>query len=93
MGSHGQRLLKNESSAEISSLITLHYLLLRIADVHSSYEPTEDLQMETLKAEVNIQMFQHEIQEWRTSVPMSIRNMRTLIPDCVWSSFCLSPEL
>ncbi len=66
---------------EITSLLTLHRLAQRIADVHSTFEPNEhppmDPEMEALNAEVNIQMFQHEIQEWRKSVPMSIRNLRT----------------
>jgi len=77
MCSHGQSLLQDESSVEISSLVKLQRLAQRIADVHSSYEPKGDPQMETLNAEVNIQMFQHEVQEWRQSTSTLVRNLRT----------------
>jgi len=91
MGSHGQYLLQKESSAEITSLLTLHRLSQRVAEVHSTFETNEhppmDPEMEALNAEVNIQMFQHEIQEWRKSVPMSIRNLRTLITNFTCSHF------
>jgi hypothetical protein len=79
MDSHGQSLVQDEGSAEISSLVKIQRLAERIAEVHSSDEPRGDPQMEALNAEVNIQMFQHELQEWRDSTSPSIRNLRMLI--------------
>jgi hypothetical protein len=79
MDGHGQSLLQDESSAEISSLIKLQRLAERIAEVHRSSEPKGDLQMEALNAEVNIQMFQHEVQEWRKSIATLVRNLRMLL--------------
>jgi hypothetical protein len=79
MDSHGQNLVQDESSAEISSIVKIQRLAERIAEVHSSYEPKGDSQMEALNAEVNIQMFQHELQEWRDSTPTPIRNLRMSI--------------
>lgn len=86
MDSHGQSLLQGESLAEISSLVKLQRLAQRIAEVHSSYdrEPNADPQMEALNAEVNIQMFQHEVHEWRKSVSLSIRNLRTFTLSRLW---------
>jgi hypothetical protein len=77
MDSYGQSLVLNESSAEISSLIKLQRLSKRIAEAHSSEEPKGDPRMEALNSEVNIQMFQYELQEWRNSTPLLIRNLRT----------------
>lgn len=76
MDSHGQSLVQGESSSEISSLIILQRLAKRIAEVHSSDQPKGDPQMEALNAEVNIQMFQHELQEWRVSTSAAIKNLR-----------------
>jgi hypothetical protein len=93
MDIHGQSLLLEESSAEISSLVKLQRLAERIAEVHSSNEPKGDPQMEALNAEVNIQIFQHEIQEWRNSTSAPIRNLRTLILNSlcgIESFFCVS---
>ena len=79
MDSYGQSLVLHESSAEISSLIKLQRLSKRIAEAHSSEEPQGDPQMEALNSEVNIQMFQYELQEWRNSTPLLIRNLRTYL--------------
>jgi hypothetical protein len=79
MDSYGQSLVVHESSAEISSLIKLQRLSKRIAEAHSSEEPQGDPQMEALNSEVNIQMFQYELQEWRNSTPLLIRNLRTYL--------------
>lgn len=77
MDSYSQSLVLQESSAEISSLIKLQRLSKRIAEAHSSEEPQGDPQMEALNSEVNIQMYQYELQEWRNSTPLLIRNLRT----------------
>jgi hypothetical protein len=79
MDSHGKSLLQEESSAEVSSLVKLQRLAERIAEVHQSFELKGDPQMEALNAEVNIQMFQHEVQEWQKSVPTHVRNLRKLL--------------
>jgi hypothetical protein len=76
MDNHGQALVQNESSAEISSLIKLQRLAERVAENHSSKESTSDAQMEALTAEVNIQMLLNELQEWRMSTPDAIRSLR-----------------
>lgn len=75
MDSYGQSLVLQESSAEISSLIKLQRLSKRIAEAHSSEEPQGDPQMEALNSEVNIQVYQYELQEWRNSTPLLIRNL------------------
>jgi hypothetical protein len=90
MDSHGQSLVQGESSSEISSLIRLQRLAERIAEVHSSDEPKGDPQMEALNAEVNIQMFQHELQEWRISTSTAIKNLRKCI--CLMIYYYVHPS-
>jgi hypothetical protein len=91
MDNYGQSLVLQESSAEISSLIKLRRLSERIVEAHSSEEPQEDTQMEALNSEVNIQIFQYELQEWRNSTPMLIRNLRTSLTFLRTLLFSLCP--
>jgi hypothetical protein len=92
MDSHGQALVQDESSAEIASLVKLLRLAERIVETHASKESTGDPQMEALTAEVNIQMFLNELQEWRRSTPDIVKNMRMFVlislsdRICLWSN-------
>lgn len=79
MDSHGQALMLNEPSSEVYSLVKIQRLAERIAETHAMKEPTGDPEMDALTAEVNVQMYQNELQEWRNTTPDSIRNLRKCI--------------
>jgi len=76
MDTHGQALVQDESSAEISSLVKLQRLAERVAEIHSTKEFIGDPQIQAVSAEVNVQMLLNELQEWQRSTPDVIRNMR-----------------
>ena len=78
MESNDQILLQDERSEEVASLVQLQRLAERVAESHSAIEPAGDPQMEAITAEVNAQMFQNELDQWRGSTPDVIRNLRTL---------------
>lgn len=65
-----------EEPSEIHSLVKLRRYSERIAELHSTKKPADDLQDDAFMAEVNVQVFKGELENWRAATPDSIRNMR-----------------
>jgi len=91
MESNDQILLQDERSEEVASLVQLQRLAERVAEFHSAIEATEDPQMATITAEVNTRIFRNELDQWRSSTPDVIRNLRMLSfrssRSIIWASF------
>lgn len=77
MDLHGQALMEDERPNDVYSLLKLVRLTERIGELHASKQPMADPQMESFNAELNVQMFSGELQEWRSSTPDHIKNLRT----------------
>ncbi|KUJ19262.1 uncharacterized protein LY89DRAFT_731670 [Mollisia scopiformis] len=75
MDVHGEVLMLDEHSPEIYSLVKLQRIAEKIMMWHSSKQPAGDSQMDALNAEVNIQIFLNELNEWRHSTNDVIRNL------------------
>lgn len=87
MDERGEALLQNEShgdfnSSDIISLVKLQHLTERIGQVHMSKQPEmSEYQDSSLVAEMNIQLFLNELDEWRTNTSDEIKNLRRLLFD------------
>jgi hypothetical protein len=73
MDTYGISLLERDCPDEIYALVKLLHLIERIAGVQrmkatGSFDLTNDM---------NIQIFMNELQEWRASTSIEIRNRRT----------------
>jgi hypothetical protein len=76
MDTRGKELLQDENSTDIYSMVKLQRLAERIAEMHSSNQLAVDLHMQALSAEMNIQLFLDELQEWRASMSGAVRTSR-----------------
>ncbi|EHK99854.1 hypothetical protein M7I_4256 [Glarea lozoyensis 74030] len=80
MDDHGRALLRSSPSCDFFALVQLQHLRERIAKIHLSKTPAADYKMEAINAEMNIQIFLNELQDWSESVSEDIRNLRKPIP-------------
>ena len=76
MDVHGESLLQNEVSNEVASLVKLQRLAERIAELHTTKQPVYDPHMNSLTAEMNVQIFLNEVQEWRRVTTDEIKSHR-----------------
>lgn len=76
MDTHGLSLLQHDNSDEIYSLVKLTHLMERIDGAHKMKEKASY----NLAADMNIQIFLNELQEWRATTATEVRNMRTSHP-------------
>jgi hypothetical protein len=82
MDDRGEALLLHEAhrdpqSINIISLVKLQHLTERIGEVHMSKSQASDYADASLLAEMNIQMFLSELQQWRSSTSDDIKHLRT----------------
>lgn len=76
MDDHGRALLQSSPSCNFFALIQLQYLRERIVKVHLAKTPVADSRMEAINAEMNIQIFLNELQDWNESTNEDVRNLR-----------------
>jgi hypothetical protein len=76
MDTRGEELLQDENSTDIYSMVKLQRLAERIAEMHTSNQLAVDLHMQALSAEMNIQLFLNELQEWGASTFGVVRTSR-----------------
>lgn len=75
MDAHGVSLLQSGVPDEIISLVRLLHLIERISNLHRS---KKDVSYDST-ADMKIQIFLNELQEWRARIPDGIRNSRTFL--------------
>lgn len=69
--------LDEEEQVDVRALVNIHRLMERISIVHSKkLEGSEDLGF-GLSPDLNVQIFNNELDEWRRITPDSVRNLRT----------------
>jgi hypothetical protein len=83
MDTHGESLLQTEASNEVTSLVKLQRLAERIAELHTTKQPVYEPHMNSLTAEMNIQIFSNEVHEWRRATPEETKNLRMSPKYCV----------
>ncbi len=76
MDEHGASLVNSEHSEEINSLVKLQRFVEKIRDLHTAKQPSGDPQTEALDAEVNIQVFLNELEQWRMTTTELTKNLR-----------------
>jgi hypothetical protein len=79
MDAHGESLMEKERPAPVHSLVKLQRLNERISELHNNKQLTEDPHLDSLNAELNVQIFMNELQEWRGSIPDEVSNLRMYI--------------
>jgi hypothetical protein len=85
MDAHGESLLQTKASKEVSSLVKLQRLAERIAELHTIKQPLNEPHINSLTAEMNIQIFLNEVNEWRRTTPEETKNLRMFPKYCVES--------
>ena len=76
MDAHGESLMDDERLTPVYSLVKLQRLNERISELHKNKELTEDPHLNSLNAELNVQIFMNELQEWRGSIPDEMSTLR-----------------
>jgi len=74
MDDHGRALLLSSPSSDFFALVQLQHLRERIAKIHLTKTPAADLRMEAINAEMNIQIFLNELEDWSNSVDEDVQN-------------------
>ena len=77
MDVYGESLMDEELLAPVYSMVRLRRLNEKITELHASKQLSDDPHLDSLNAELNVQIFTNELQQWRDSIPDEIRSLRT----------------
>jgi len=76
MDTQGESLLRDETQEEVIVLIALQRLTEKIASFYWGKKIDPQDPNHSLSAEMNVQLFQSELDRWRLNTPEQIRNLR-----------------
>lgn len=77
MDVHGESLLDEELLVPVHSMVRLRRLNEKITELHANKQLSDDPHLDSLNAELNVQIFTSELQQWRDSTPEEISSLRT----------------
>ena len=77
MTAQGESLLQEEAQEEVTALITLQRLTDKINVFHREKSIDAHDPNHSITAEMNVQMFQSELDQWKLSTRDRVRNLRT----------------
>ncbi|TVY94479.1 hypothetical protein LAWI1_G001210 [Lachnellula willkommii] len=75
MDVHGESLLDDELLAPVHSMVRLRRLNEKITELHANKQLSDDPHLDSLNAELNVQIFTSELQQWRDSTPVEISSL------------------
>ncbi|TVY30151.1 hypothetical protein LHYA1_G001118 [Lachnellula hyalina] len=75
MDVYGESLMDEELLAPVYSMVRLRRLNEKITELHASKQLSDDPHLDSLNAELNVQIFTNELQQWRDSIPDEIRSL------------------
>ncbi|KAH8587721.1 hypothetical protein B0O99DRAFT_391680 [Bisporella sp. PMI_857] len=76
MGAQGESLLQSEHQAEVIALIIIQRLTEKIANFHRERHVDPDDPNRIVNAEISLQIFHSELDQWRLPPPTETQNMR-----------------
>lgn len=76
MDAQGESLLQDENNEEVVALISLQRILEKIAVFHRYKDIDPHDPNRSLTAEMNVQIFQSEVDQWRLSTREQTRSLR-----------------
>jgi len=79
MDSHGRSFLEEELESQVKAVVNLQRLLERITVFHQHRHAEPENPSYKLSAELNAQIFDNELEEWRRVTPTSVRNLRAYL--------------
>jgi hypothetical protein len=75
MDAHGRAILLSSPSCDFFAMVQLQHLRERVAKVHLTKTPAADSRMEAINAEMNIQIFLNELQDWNACTSEEVKNL------------------
>ena len=76
MDVQGESLLQDEAQEEVTALITLQRLAEKISVFHRGRKIDAHDPNHSLAAEMNVQAYQNELDQWRLSTKDQVRHLR-----------------